>query len=383
MNLNNPLHSCFEKPSNKTKVTKKCLDELSLFYKYIKPLGAGITALTIRISNNQHDLAIKMMKAGAAAYKEVDVSCKVNSMVNYSPVFNTTHGWTICKGIPKEWASRIKDKDYGDAEKLKEAIEKNQKILFLALELNTHKIDEVGLNENDIMLSCFLLLHGIAVARKYFPYFRHRDIHMGNVMIMLRTVKNSVIKALPDITVKLPSDESVVFTLPDVVYLPKLIDFGESRFQQKGHTDDVPEESYQSFEDIENTKFAPRNDIRRLKDLILKLLQQRQIEDSEIDSFFTSCDYKEAINAERNDYMIIEALLKNPIFERYNILSNVNFERKKKKSCWGMFCQVCASPNPKKTYDTNPHYAFCDDVCEQKYKTFRQFIPYTGEEVYE
>ena len=241
------------------------------------------------------------------------------------------------------------------------------------MELNTYKLTKVGLGKNDIMLATFLLLHGIAVARKRYPYFRHRDIHPGNVMIMLRTPKGKI-RSIPDITVALPSDDSVQFTVPDVIYLPKIIDFGESRFEQKPGKYDNPDESWESFEDVEETRFKPRNDIVRLRELILALLKVRRIQDIFIDEFFWSPEYQAATKAERDDYKTIETLLMNPLFSEYDIAIKTPQEMKKRRK-ENINCMICASPDPTKVYSTNHDYRFCNEYCEQRYEVFRNFLP--------
>jgi len=363
--------SCLDQPSHKTKVNNKHLNTLSSQYAFISSLGSGVTALTIKISNDTHHIALKMMKANADAFREVSLSSKINTLINESEIYNTIHGWIICRGIPNDWKDRIQESDYRKCELLKNAVLNNEKILFLAMELNTHKITEVGLSETDIVLGTFLLLHGIAVGRKRFPFFRHRDIHPGNVMVMLRTNPT-------DIIVKMISNSEEQYRVPDVLYLPKLIDFGEARFEKKPHSFDVPEESFESFEDDENSSFKPRNDILRLRELILDLLALRSIENINISTFFFGVDYDNAIKAERDDYESIETLLRDQIFQQYDISLIEKQEQKRRRT---LKCQICTididCDSKMKEYD-DTIYAFCGDVCETRFQTFRKYLRKTN-----
>lgn len=320
------LRSPFDDP-NKTSIS----NEWTKHIKLLKTLGGGITAITVLIRTKHHQhFALKLMTKDDDADNEVRISKNINVLAKESIIFNKYKGWQVCR-IPDEWKQIILcSRHLKDAHELKEAIEKNRLLTSIVMELNAYKLGKVELNTLDITQMIFLLLHGIGIARKIFPYFRHRDIHLNNIML-----QENIDKDTYDVHIS-----KYHFRFEYLRYIPKLIDFGEAQFSYEYGSNENPADWDNPSYDVDNCKFEPRNDLYRIKWLFSKMLILGGEEDK-ILRFFDSVLYDDAIKSPTNDYKCIEKVLTHGTIFKQFLVHDQNGRESPNKKTKCFFCCCC------------------------------------------
>ena len=339
---------------HETHYSEHCLDEITELYTIVEIIASGISATTIKVATqNNNFLAIKIMEWNYNSRNELITMSKLNKLADQSVIFNHNIGWIICHELPKEWQDPIKE-DKENYSNVRRAIVKNTKNGYLCflLELNTYSFRNTNiiLNNHDIICFVFLLLHGILVARRELGYFKHRDIHIENIMFNLAHPPQNI--RCNDVTIT------------NVKYIPKLIDFGDARFEQNVEYDN-PKHSFESF-DFKGTHYKARNDITRIKTTIKQMyaiiitkmgisdaLKWVKFHDNFV-AFTKTKEYKDAEKVERNDLKTLEILLLHPYFD--NI--------KTKPQELTKSCIVCNSEATFE-YNINDRYKFCSKDCEK------------------
>ncbi len=257
------------------------------------------------------------MKRTQHAVNEVHVLCRLNETRYYAPILGETYGWVMCHSLPKEWLERIGD-NFGNAELLKNAVDKKtHDFVFIAMELNSHKLDQLQYVEEDLIMAFFLLLHGIAQLRRTFSHFRHRDIHRNNIMIKLLP---PIEQANPwdAITVHVANKHKVVFK--NITRMPRLIDFGEARFSSKSAPFDDDTQWNNDFFDDKGHKFARRNDLYRIAHVIIRWAYNAlKFDDANLLAFIYSKEYQDAMYGPIDQYEPIEHALGHQYFKIPNI----------------------------------------------------------------
>jgi serine/threonine protein kinase len=309
-----PLNPCSVLPSTESVVNEECLTKMSQYYAFGKRLGSGLHALTISVVRENHQVAIKMLRKNYEAVKEIHILCKINEVRFYTPILGETYGWAMCHAIPGDWLKYIKD-NFGNAQYLKNH---KKDYVFIAMEMNSHRLEELEYTEEDLIMMFFLLLHGIAVMRSGFPFFRHRDIHPGNVMIKLITPSGLIWHTLADTNVYINNKFHV--TLKHLQRIPRLIDFGEARFRKEPEPLDDETQWNNEFFDDRGIQYFRRNDLYRIGHWIIKFMYKKMdIDQSRLLNFLEGGDFYRAANAETNNYELIEKCLEHDYFKIPNI----------------------------------------------------------------
>jgi len=343
-----------------TKFPENGLEEITDVYQIIRVLGFGASATTVELrGKNSKKLAVKILPFNKLFAEELITLAKLNNLNKYTPIFNHNIGWTVCEYLPENWKNVI-TQDKLNKSYVRGFMESNKQGFFcFLLEMNefSFRDNSIILEEHDVQCFAFFLLHGIATARNLLGYFKHRDIHPGNIMFNL-------VHPPKNITIQL-SDKRYI-TVKNVKYLPKLIDFGEARFTLEGKKDDVKEQSWEAFVGG-GREYGPRNDIFRIKQCIYflyamnirKEINKELWEKSGVKfaKFTKSAEYKLAEKEERNEYKFLESLLDNdyfaPIVEK-NAAKNIAHS-----------CIICSNEAKFEYNNGGNSYKFCSKMCEE------------------
>jgi serine/threonine protein kinase len=365
-----PLNDCSVIPNIKTAIKEDCLKSLANYYAYVRRLGTGVNAMTVEVARENHQVAVKILKRNRNAVEEIQILCRLNELRTHSHVFGEIYGWTACRSIPGEWTERMRGR-YGDATELEAAVYgKNKGFVFIAMELNSHRLVDLEYTEEDLIMMFFLLLHGIAVARRKFPYFRHRDIHSENIMIQLITPKGVGWNTVPSVNVNIANKHHVV--LEHLQRVPRLIDFGEARFQEKPHANDIEEEWNIDFKDDDFSDFPRRNDLYRIGHVVIyDLYKACGIDRVSLRNFINSQAYENAMNTDTTNFELIEKLLEHEYFK----IPTIKWKPHNYQSFLLSKCSICSSYQPTLQYDTHPHIKFCDTQCESSFSIWKHFLP--------
>lgn len=296
-------------------------------------LGFGITGLTLRVRHNKNtEYAIKMMLEDdyGCAEQEIKRCYQLNSISGETCVFTKTIGWCGKMFIPKQCRKKIEM--YCLLKKppipsivsdlLGKKDDDNTRVIYLCMEHISHSSLEVvpKLTIGELVGSLFMLLHGIAVARRTFECFKHRDIHEKNIMFSERLGRDRS----PITCVTSTGKKYVVSWMR---FLPKLIDFGEARLSQKECTDDNLGESWEPFFETTNPndkdkpprEFHPRSDILRLKLVFKEWFRDNRThaQQNQFEKFVTSKVFEDAMYSDRNEHTEIETLLEHDYFKQW------------------------------------------------------------------
>ncbi len=302
---NNPLYSCETVPHMAWGVENGCLDRITNSYVFKRTLGAGVTGITVNVARGNHNLAIKIVRKKQDAVDEIQTQCKINELRKQSPVFGETYGWTMCDEIPETWLSYMRGK-FGFAIDLENAANKKKgNFVFIAMEMNSNGFDDIVYSEEDLICIFFLLIHGLAVARRRYPGFRHRDIHSGNIMIQLVPLMGLTWQEAPVVDVVVGEQHRVEIT--NLQRIPRIIDFGFTRFEKNlppppGEEDWNPndESSTSAFGDV-------RNDLVNIGDIIVDTYARMRLDDTNLREFRQSPLFTDAKYT--TDYPPLEKLL--------------------------------------------------------------------------
>jgi hypothetical protein len=294
------------------------VSELARSYPALIKIGSGSTAIMIGIIG-QTKLAIKIIVFSQDAVNEILVSCAINKLQNESIIFNRIYGWTVCKTIPDVWKDKLRGQ-YETAKDLETRIEtQSGRIMLIPMEMYYYRITDIIYGNQDAKKMLFLLIHGISVARRKFPYFRHGDIHNGNIMIKIR------VELFP---IMCKTSTGIIYSVENVIHVPKLIDFGQTTFSEKTH--------------------FSGNDMTHLKMVFLCFV--KNIDREEFVDFFDSEEYKESEQTKDNDFEVLERLLDHSFFGYNKTKININQN----------ICSLCSSSVAQYTYGT------IEGICSQK-----------------
>jgi hypothetical protein len=270
----------------------KCIPLSLLTLRNVRQLGTGISSVVVKYG----DIALKILPFDKWAMEETTLMLKIAFLSQYCVIFGEFHGWFVCSKIPDGWID-----EYGFATDLQCWIKKRKHLIVLGLEYTRFSVFDFTYTGRDLKYILFILLHGIGVARRLVPNFRHRDIHSGNILIQ----KHDELELLP-----LTLSCGTIFKLKDVKYIPKLIDFGEAKMDNP----DEDHELYEPFRDVDGRLFEPRSDVFRISLVIMQMITGDQ---REFEEFFASPEYTRA--CAQDDYLSIEKLLKSPFFRQSKI----------------------------------------------------------------
>ena len=296
-------------------------------------LGFGITGLTLRVRYNKNtDYAIKMMFEDdyGNAERETKRCHQLNKISGETCVFTKTVGWCGKTFIPAQCRKKIDMYRFLKrppvpsiiSDLLDKKDDDDSRIIYLVMEHISHTSLEVvpKLTIGELVGSLFMLLHGIAVARRTFECFKHRDIHEKNIMFAERLGRDrSPITCVTSTGKK--------YVVSGMRFLPKLIDFGEARLSQKECADDNLGESWEAFFESVNPndkdkpprEFHPRSDMVRLKLVFREWFRDNRtnFQRDQFEGFVASKLFEDAMYSERNEHTEIEALLEHDYFKQW------------------------------------------------------------------
>lgn len=250
------------------------------------------------------------------AQQELYISCQVNNLNDFTPVFIHTYGWLISEEIPKSWLKYI------NFQKIQYADVKKKSYMFLFMEKAFYPFDSdhVKFSNEGYLTILFVLLHALYIGRRELQ-FTHSDLHMRNIMLDITREEYLQLKI---------EEEIFSIALPDC-FLPKIIDFGLSRtekaWQGGGHKNDV------------STLFGA-------------IITRAEKYDPEI-------DMSQISEFEEFDMDIVTLLTKHPLFD--------TIRRNKKHKKIENKCSMCGG-EAKMRYDTNNNFKYCHEYCANKMK---------------
>jgi serine/threonine protein kinase len=374
LKLQSPLHSCLELPSEETVAEEGCLDQLAGYYKKIGYLAHGVYGITLYVKHLDHKLVIKIIQKDDEGINEVEISCKLSFLKELTPIFTYTHGWVICNGIPEKWNNKIPWGDIEDDNLIKEKKNnENFPFLYLIMDMNEMKFSEFKLisTDDDLIKLLLILCHGLIMTRKKYPFFRHTDIHSGNIMIKKQPAA--------DLSLTFPNVKETV-VIKNVEYIPKIIDFGLSKFtnwdkNDKNYKDDFKNWN-EDFIDNSGEEISKQHDLFRVFDLIQYTLDQksRKSENAVLlkniieDDFFKQIMLDYTQNNENFIYKFTWYLLNEKFFD------NIYYTQKK-QNINQKICSRCNINSTKWRYDHSEDYLFCSRECANVFDVFKNYFP--------
>ncbi len=360
----------FSDPNKRISIDANTLEDFSKTFDLLIVLGKGRSGIVC--GTTEEHMALKIMcyqsidddgnPFSDSEENEMSILCLLNELVDTAYIFPRVYGWMIMSTIPKRWIIRL----YNVVnDNMKMSYVEKMPFLCIAMEKFDYDIKDKRtlLNDNDIRCILFMLLYGIACARKHLGHFRHRDIHEGNIMLSSVSTESEF------------QFEYTPYTMTNIRFVPKLIDYGLSRKSpepMKWH-DEADENEDKPFLDFYKTKYPPRNDLIRLRGLILSLYEERNLNADEAHVFLTDTKYNDILLLARNEYETIFDILSDSFFKIENITSRKRskFEATQPTEK----CITCYSSSPGLLYDTNATFQFCNEQCASKFETFRRFAP--------
>lgn len=367
----------------------KTLEEFSKAFDLLAVLGKG--RYGVACATTEDHVALKIMCYQSIDYdgkafsdneeNEMSVLCLLNELVDTAYIFPRVYGWMIMSTLPDRWYEKLEN--VMDAN-MRQSIYEKAPFLCVCMEKIDFKLQkDLFLDEDDIRCMVFMLLYGIASARKYLGHFRHRDIHFGNIMLSSVDPKAEFVF------------EGTPWSMTDIRFIPKLIDFGLSRkSEDRIHFYDSSEDEDRSFFDADNVKYPARNDIRRIVGIVNTLYEQRKFDRKYFGAFVDSDEFQDVMYSKRDKYEGLFTLLNHQYFECEKLL----LRKRVKKSDASQIqipidflslnltcvpqvrfikskCITCYNSSPGLQYDTNVAFQFCNEQCASKFETFRRFAP--------
>lgn len=294
-------------------------------------LGFGMTGLTLHVRHGKnHEYAVKMMFEDdyGSVEQEIKRCYQLNKISQETCVFMRIIGWCGKTTIPAQCRKKIDMYRFLKRPPIPSIVselldkKEDERVIYLVMEHVSHPSLQVvpKLTIGELVGSLFMLLHGIAVARRTFECFKHRDIHEKNIMFSARLDRDrSPITCVTSTGKK--------YVVSGMRFLPKLIDFGEARLSQKECVNDELGQSWDMFYESSNPndkdkpprEFHPRNDLVRLKLVFQEWFKDNRTS-AQCDRFREFVDsqmYEDAMYSERNEYTEIETLLEHDYFKQW------------------------------------------------------------------
>jgi serine/threonine protein kinase len=369
-----PLHSCSELPSNESKEKGDCLNNLENYYNNIGFLGNGTYGVTIFLQRDEHKLAIKIFEKNEEGINEIKIACRLNELKDVTSIFTFTHGWVLCQGIPKEWNERIHwdtIPDYNEVKKIHRNV--NLYFLYLVMNMNPFKFSDLEtLIKDDLMKILFMLAHGLLLTRTIYPFFRHADISKNNIMIDQ--------KHKGDVKLTFP-DKVTTVTLKNVCFLPKLIDYGLSKFEdwdKKDKNYDLDIDFWENDFKDDSQMFDKQHDIFRVFFCVYNRLLEKYPDSKKVKALHALIEsdmFKSIMKnyTNFNDMFINQFsrfLLKDELFSKY-----ITVEINKKQTINNSICSYCNNDSAKWRYDHSEDYLFCSKKCANVFEIFKNYFP--------
>jgi serine/threonine protein kinase len=312
-----------EKPSRNSFLNPDIFKTFQKNFIFYEHLGTGLSGVTFEvIGNDGSSVAVKLMLANRDAFNECYIGggSVLGTLQHDTEVFTYTKGWIIFNEIPDRWKQHLKGCLDRAVHLKKQFNNSSTRFLYQIMEVNSCSLLDIeDITKDELIQVLFMLLHGIYVATKKFPYFRHRDIHCENIMIQQ-------LDYAKDVTL-ITTDKK--FFMPGVRYIPKIIDFGETRITKEGHPNDNTLEDISSFKDHDGRLFKARNDINRIRGVLSWKLQKN--DDLKILKFFTSDFFEQASKTPFTENWRVKNLIEDEFFQCYGISVN-EVTKKQKKS---------------------------------------------------
>jgi serine/threonine protein kinase len=314
-----------EKPHSNSFLDPDKFKKFRDLYIFDNQLGTGLNGTTFSLINKENEediIAVKLMLANKDSFNETNINGNLGILKNDTEIFTSSLGWLIYNEVPDRWKFFLQD--LNAAVDLKKQINNDCcRFLYLVMELNSCSLRDLqDVTKEELIQFLFMLLHGIYVAVRKYPYFRHRDIHGENVMV--QRLDNP-----RDIVLKMPNDK--LYIIHGVKYIPKLIDFGETRLSKKGHPDDNPREEVECFKDNDGKVFKSRNDINRIRAVIAWKIKSIGKKDEQILDFFINDTFDMLTKCRFVNLVKLEEILKDDFFKSYGIYSEIIPKLKKIK----------------------------------------------------
>lgn len=376
----------FSDPNKRVPIDANTLEDFSKAFDLLAVLGKGrygVVCATI-----EDHIALKIMCYQSIDDKgtpfsdneenEMHILCLLNELVDTAYIFPRVYGWMIMSTLPNRWYEKLENVM---DDNMQQSIYEKAPFLCVCMEKIDFKLKkDLFLDEDDIRCMVFMLLYGIAYARKHLGHFRHRDIHFGNIMLSSVDPKAEFVF------------EDTPWSMTDIRFIPKLIDFGLSRkSEERIHFYDSSEDEDRSFFDADKVKYPARNDIRRIVGIVNTLYKERNFDQKYFGAFVDSDEFQDVMYSKRDEYSGLFKLLNHQYFEcdklmlRKRVKSDLWDATKKQNDFLGLNltcvpqvrfkCITCYSSSPGLLYDTNVTFQFCNEQCASKFETFRRFAP--------
>jgi hypothetical protein len=363
-----PLHPCSELPSKYSTAENDCLNDLVNHYNVVGYLAYGLYGITMEIKRYEHQLAVKIFEKNKGGISEIKIACKLNDLKDLTSIFTYIHGWVLCKGIPEDWDKRIPWNKIDDYNYIKKSrTDKNFGLLYLVMDKISYSFSKVPLSEDDLIKILFILLHGLFMTRTKYPYFRHTDIHVGNVMIDEKPMR--------DLKLAFPLLSSTV-VIKDVRYFPKLIDFGLSNFEDWDKKDIDDLKRWNNSFSNGSLNFEKQHDIFRIFDIIsyeFKHNFPRSQKTKDLEDIMESGFLKDFMNLYTHDNDKFLKTFPWLLLSDEQIFKDIISIEKGEINT--QICTHCKLDNATMRYDHSEDYLFCSKECADVYDVFKNYFP--------
>ncbi len=280
-------------------------------------IGRGTYGVVFKMTHiaSEYTFALKIMKNNEQSRNEVKQTCKLSSINDLCYIFPFFIGWTFALALPKTFGTfKFTDK------------------ILLATQYFENTLEDTKLSDNDNRKIIFMLIYGVAKARKQLGWFEHSDIHIGNIMLY-------------------ETEKATVFEFPEigkimsaVLFVPKLIDFDVTDTTKNPNVD-YDSEFLTEIRNIIREMYVNQW-TKEIVEFVGRMLSVSKHKSNEYENLFT--------------------VLKDPFFKNCvqdtNEIVNING-----------ICITCYK-HAKYVYNINDRFKFCSYECEIPYRAFRNAI---------
>lgn len=345
------------------------------------------------------------------------VALGLNNVRTHTFAFAWLYGTFVCSVIPKPWTQYVPSALKGP-------------FVFLLEESPYCSWDVVARREvNDLISYLFVLIHGLAHARKMYPNFNLRNIARNNIMFRRRGQADMV---LPYRCV-MPGDignTKKYYAIRDLEYVPMFVDFHEATLNAEATPD--------FYDDDDKREFSgkmPTNDLFRLLYWVPRMYPgadkinlERDVPDFQTHLTYWKSTIKKIVQKKDEYYKpgpeVLENFITAGTFRRGsnitlvdpdNTVIDLTLEEEEEEpepepvlpeeqeesvplfdddeDLWGNMelepafnfefnfenvnCQICMSRPAKFKYGhtKDPYYAFCSRRCEARLRPIKDILP--------